>query len=117
MSAAAFDDAERWSQRADEIWESEILPVLDDYIRISTPAGTIVLTRDHLIGGRPADEWGDGEAMALQNGEVVAVNVRPATSEVSGDLRLEGDSDYVTAGGFIVGSMLSQHAVGAATEN
>ncbi len=83
----------------------------NDYVRISTSAGSIVLTRDHFIGGRPAGEWGDGDAITLQNGEVAAVTVRPATSEVSGDLRLEGEADYVTADGFVIGSMLSRHLV------
>ncbi len=81
----------------------------NDYVRISTPAGSIVLTRDHIIGGRPAGEWGDGGAMTLQNGEVASVTVQPATSEVSGDLRLEGEADYVTADGFVVGSMMSPY--------
>ncbi len=82
---------------------------LNDYVRISTPDGSIVLTRDHIIGGRPAGEWGDGGAMSLQNGEVASVTIRPASSEVSGDLRLEGDADYVTAHGFVVGSMMSYY--------
>ncbi len=82
----------------------------NDYVQISTPAGSIVLTRDHFIGGRPAGEWGDGGAMTLRSGEVASVTVRPATSEVSGDLRLEGEADYVTAEGFVVGSMLSRYA-------
>jgi len=80
----------------------------NDYVRISTPCGSIVLTRDHIIGGKPAGQWRDGDAMTLRNGEVISVTVRPATSEVSGDLRLEGDAEYVTSGGFVVGSMMSR---------
>lgn len=81
----------------------------NDYVRISTSAGSIVLTRDHFIGGRPAGEWGDGDAITLQNGQVASVAIRAATSEVSGDLRLEGEADYVTADGFVIGSMLSRN--------
>jgi hypothetical protein len=80
----------------------------NDYVRISTPRGSIVLTRDHIIGGKPAGQWRDGDVMTLRNGEVISVTVRPATSEVSGDLRLEGDAEYVTSGGFVVGSMMSR---------
>ncbi len=47
--------------------------------------------------------------MTLLNGEVASVTVRPAASEVSGDLRLEGEADYVTADGFVVGSMMSHY--------
>ena len=87
------------------IWNQRV----NDYVRISTPDGSIVLTRDHIIGGRPAGEWGDGDAITLQNGEVATVTVRPAKSVVSGDLRLEGEADYVTADGFVVGSMMSHY--------
>lgn len=83
----------------------------NDYVRISTPDGSIVLTHDHILGGRPAGLWREGDTMSLRTGEVVSVTVRPATSEVSGDLRLEGDADYVTTGGFVVGSMMSRYGI------
>ncbi len=86
---------------------------LDDYVKITAGEFSIVLTRDHIIGGKPAGEWLDGDMMTLRGGERVAVTVTNATSTISGDLRVEGDADYVVRGGFQVGSMMSRYRLSA----
>ena len=82
-----------------------------DWLDLTPKDGSIVLTRDHVIGGKPAGQWRDGDKMTLRDGVVVTVTVKPAASTISGDLRLEGDADYVVRGGFIIGSMMSRYGL------
>lgn len=82
-----------------------------DYVKISASKWSVVLTRDHFIAGKPAGEWCDGDTMRLRDGTLIRIHVQPAESNFSGDLQLEGDADYVTQGGFVIGSMMSRYGV------
>lgn len=94
----------------------------NDYIMIQLAANggpRIICTRDHLVGGRMAGEWRVGEGMPVvsrQGGmniltfQTVAM-IRQFAAVPSGDLRLADESDYLTADGFIVGSMMSHYGI------
>ena len=59
---------------------------LDDYVKISVGDASVVLTRDHIIGGKPAGEWCDGDEMILSNGDVGTVFVEsPVDSNLTPD--------------------------------
>ncbi len=61
---------------------------------------SLVLTRDHVIGGKPAIDWEDDKG----------IRVRPHVAVTSGDLLLEDGSNYL-ANGFVVHSMLTAEDV------
>ena len=75
-----------------------------DYILITTEKGSIVLTKEHIIGGKRADEWKNGDTLLLDGkpDKVLAVNKTEAVP--SGDLKL-GDGDEYIANGYVVRSM------------
>ncbi len=80
----------------------------NEHVILATEAGSIILTKDHPIGGKPAGEWVVGDQITMAGGKVAeVVRVMPASYVVSGDLHLEGGRGYI-ADGFVVGSNLAK---------
>jgi hypothetical protein len=82
----------------------------NDYIEITTDFGSITLTKDHVIGGKPAGEWKVGETMQGVAGPMLVEVIQKVDAVPSGDLLLEGGDEYI-AGGFVVTSMFSVYGV------
>lgn len=90
----------------------------DDYLMIDIGrARRIILTKDHIIGGKPAVGWQVGDWIPIKKSprgdycaaEVVAV--RAVAALPSGDLRLAGDRGYQTDDGFVIHSMMSHYGI------
>lgn len=77
---------------------------MGDYVALVCDDGSLVLTKDHVIDGKPAGEWMVGETIRRQNGASIVRSVHWTPARNSGDLQLENDAPYI-ANGFIVHSM------------
>ena len=77
-----------------------------DHVAIHTSSGTIRATRDHVIGGRAADEWKTDDEMPMMRGTATVLAVEPCAYVWSGDLELEDNADYI-ADGFVVSSQIA----------
>lgn len=66
----------------------------DMYITIDTDIGSIIITADHPIGGKPAGEWKRGEK--IDNVEIKSIT--RADPVVSGDVTVEGSDEYMANG-------------------
>ena len=79
----------------------------DDFVCVRTDLGKLVLTADHVIGGRPAAEWRLREQMFTPIGPAIVRAVEEHAPVASGDLCLDGAPNYI-ANGLLVTSMLEK---------
>lgn len=76
------------------------------HIRLVFDKTYLIISRDHLIHGRPADDWKVGSEV----GGHILKRIELATPEVTGDILLEGGEGYI-ANGICVASMLAFEGV------
>lgn len=74
-----------------------------DYMRIETKNRAIILTRDHVIEKKRADQYRTGEKIPTVSGPVYIHKIEFVDPVPSGDLLLEGSDGYI-ANGFPVKS-------------
>ena len=73
----------------------------NDYIRLMAGGSPITLTKDHVIGGKPAGDWKVGEEMEMEGGSHEVTRIEPVGPVRSGDLILDEPGEYVANGFFI----------------
>ena len=80
-----------------------------DHVRIETESGrSIVLTKDHAIAGRMAEEWSVDDTIVIGERTEKIVKAEPHDYVVSGDLMLQGNVRYM-ANGFPVDSNIGSN--------
>ena len=82
-----------------------------DYVELSCGAHSIIVTKDHHVGGKPAGDWHVGEEMTFYNDKHCLIEgVEKVGPVLCGDILLADGSDYI-ANGFVVTSQLSRSDV------
>jgi hypothetical protein len=87
----------------------------NEYIRITTDLSTIVLTRDHVISGKDAEQWKPDEVMDTPVGKAIVESIERVDAVPSGDLLLARSADYI-ANGFYVTSMIQYYGLASELE-
>lgn len=89
---------------------------VDDFLKIITSRGWIVLTRDHKICGKAASEWKVGDVMECNSLPCDVIRVGRHPSVPSGDISLVGGGEYL-ANGFPISSMIDEYGLLPELEN
>lgn len=100
LSAAGSEDV---VLPREAVWPK--LPEENCFVRLSTASGSITTTKDHVVAGKPAGDWKEGDTISWGYGVVSIEKIDNHAMMACGDIELEDGSQYM-ANGFPVSTML-----------
>ena len=77
-----------------------------EYIELAVGANRLILTRDHIVFGKPADHWKVGATVWTGQWVSTVQSIAIASAVPSGDLLLEDGVPYIVNDEFVVASMI-----------